>query len=239
MEALSTELAAHYDGLYRNAAAAFISGNHRVDPLIDAPDDNRRGLTLLIRPGSDVTRNIRQFLTELRGIEPNQYYYPDTDIHITVISIISCYDGFDLRQIAAADYTDAVRTSLAGCPAFDLHMRGVTASPEAVMVCGLFCTNELNAMRAKLRNTFRRSPLRNTLDARYILNAAHATVFRLRRAPENPKRLLDLLEANRSRDFGTFTVGEVELVFNDWYQRHDKVVVLERFALRAGPRPPD
>ena len=39
------------------------------------------------------------YIKEIKKIEPNQYFYPNSDIHITVMSIISCYDGFDMTKI--------------------------------------------------------------------------------------------------------------------------------------------
>jgi hypothetical protein len=67
-----------------------------LDPLIDDKSDFRRGLTLLIRPDEETKKNISVFLNELKAVDPHQYYYPPSDFHITVMSIIPCYQGFSL-----------------------------------------------------------------------------------------------------------------------------------------------
>jgi hypothetical protein len=40
----------HYDELYRDAVRKIQSDEYEPDELIDAPVDNRFGITLLIRP---------------------------------------------------------------------------------------------------------------------------------------------------------------------------------------------
>ena len=97
-------LAEHYDKLYTESAAKITAGNYEIDHFIDDEKDQRFGITLVIRPDQNTKMNIQRFLTEVKAIEPDQYYYQDSDIHITVMSIISCYAGFDLSQIDIQDY---------------------------------------------------------------------------------------------------------------------------------------
>ncbi|HOF97931.1 MAG: hypothetical protein KBG33_01070 [Paludibacteraceae bacterium] len=42
-------------------------------------------------------------------------------------------------------------------------------------------------------------------------------------------KLFEQLEPHRNDYFGSFSVGTLELVFNDWYQRKKKVKTLHRF----------
>src|SRR5690606_29085962 len=94
----------HYNTLYKTSVRKISSDNYEIDPLIRADNDARFGISLLIKPPLEIKNEIQKFLHELQTIEPNQYYYPNTDIHITVLSIISCYEGFRLSNIKVSDY---------------------------------------------------------------------------------------------------------------------------------------
>ncbi len=68
------------------------------DPLIDSERDDRFGITLLIRPDQKVKESIQEFINEIKQVEPHHHFYPNTDIHVTVMPLISCYKGFQLTQ---------------------------------------------------------------------------------------------------------------------------------------------
>ncbi|HTJ52976.1 MAG TPA: hypothetical protein VL443_26155, partial [Cyclobacteriaceae bacterium] len=89
----------HYNKLYQDSIQKIKSDTYQIDNLIDSSLDNRFGITLLIRLDKQIRDAIHKFLSDLKMVEPDQYYYPDSDIHVTVMSIISCYDGFELTQI--------------------------------------------------------------------------------------------------------------------------------------------
>jgi 2'-5' RNA ligase len=224
-------LVEHYNKLYKDAILKIASKNYQIDPLIDASSDNRFGITLLIRPNNQVKSSIQKFLSDLKAIEPDQYYYRDSDIHVTVMSIISCYDGFDLSQITLADYVAIIEKSLTGCKRFDIEFQGITASPAGIMVQGFLKENTLNSIRDNLRTNFRSSDLQETIDKRYSIQTAHATVVRFRKELTRIKEFIQVLDHYRNFDFGTCTVDSLELVFNDWYQRKEHVKELYKFSL--------
>jgi hypothetical protein len=57
------------------------------------------------------------------------------------------------------------------------------------------------------------------------------TAVRFRKEPANAAVFLDVLQRHRDFSFGSGVVGQVELVLNDWYQRKDRVTLLETFPL--------
>src|SRR5512132_3462549 len=83
-------LAARYDAIWDAAAPAVREGRVTLDPWpLRKADDARRGLTLVARPAPAVAERIAAFLDELREIEPEQYYHPRPDLHVTVLSLLS------------------------------------------------------------------------------------------------------------------------------------------------------
>ena len=49
----------YYDNLYQNSIQKIQSDSYQVDKLIDSDDDNRFGITLLLRPDNTVKSNIQ------------------------------------------------------------------------------------------------------------------------------------------------------------------------------------
>jgi len=223
-------LAEHYRKLYNESIAKISAGNYETDHLIDSDTDQRFGITLVIRPDAAAKGKIQQFLSEAKAIEPNQYYYQNADIHITLMSIISCYEGFDLKDISIQDYIQLIQEVLARHKRFKVQFKGLTASPSCILIQG-FLTDTLNEIRDDLRADFKNSDLQQSIDKRYAIQTAHSTVIRFRSELENKNALVQLIEKYRDFDFGTFEVKEVELVYNDWYQRERFVEKLHQFCL--------
>lgn len=89
----------------------------------------------------------------------------------------------------------------------------------------------MNEIRDDLRTAFKNSDLQQSIDKRYAIQTAHATVIRFRSELIHINALLNLIKKYRDFDFGTFEVKEVELVYNDWYQRERFVKKLHQFYL--------
>ena len=221
----------HYNQLYKKSSKAILTEKYKLDLQINNPSDSRFGLTLLIRPSETIKANIQLFLEEIKAIEPNQYYYPDSDIHITVMGIISCYEGFTLDQINIPEYIDLIEQSLVELDQIEIEFRGLTASPSAIMIQGFPTDESLNIFRNKLRESFKNSTLEQSIDSRYTIAAAHSTVMRFQEKLENTKQLIQVAEKFRDYNFGKFQVKKLELVYNDWYQREGNTIHLADFNL--------
>ena len=224
-------LTAHYNQLYKKSSEAILAGNCIPDSQINNESDSRFGITLLIRPNDTVKAKIKLFLEALKDVEPTQYYYPDSDIHITVMSIISCSEEFRLNQISPNDYIEVICKSLVDLDGITIKFKGVTASPSALMIQGFPTDESLNNLRNKLRENFKNSTLQQTIDSRYSISAAHSTVMRFQEELQHSKQLIEAVEKFRDFDFGEFTVENLELVYNDWYQRKGNTIHLADFMI--------
>lgn len=207
------------------------SGNIEKDALIDDPADQRYGITLLTRPNAEVAHNIMGFLWQARQLEPEQYFYPQSDLHMTVLSIISCYAGFSLDQVDTKAYADKVQEALQDISAFDLEFRGITASASTVLIQGFPQDASLQLLRDRLREVFRSSDLQHSIDSRYKIVTAHSTVIRFRQPLRQSEQFWEFLEDHRHTDFGTFTISGLELLGNNWYQQKEKTQCIRRYTL--------
>ncbi|MBN2166601.1 MAG: mutarotase [Marinilabiliaceae bacterium] len=223
----------HYKKLFSDSLMRFKENSYEIDKEIDSVDDNRYGITLVIRPSKNIICELETVIDQINQIEPNQYFYPKSDIHITVMSIISCYNGFSLSNILVEDYVNVIADCLSGTSSFNIEFNGLTASPSCVMVKGFFKNDSLNVIRNKLRDGFGNSILQQSLDKRYQIQTAHSTIVRLSEKLKNKDLFISALKKYENFYFGNFDVDAIDLVYNDWYQRKENVRVLHKFQLNS------
>lgn len=221
----------HYSELYKESINRISSDKYEIDCLIDSKFDKRFGLTLLIRPSNEVKDKIQKFLCELKKVEPNQYYYPNSDIHITIMSIISCYEGFDLEKIDLSKYTELIKQCLPLNENIKIQFNGLTASNSCIMLQGFMSNDIINDIRDRLRVEFKNSELEQSLDKRYPIQTAHSTIVRFRKELNQKDNFLKIIDKYIDYDFGTFEIEKIELVYNDWYQRNQLVKKLHEFKI--------
>ena len=185
----------------------------------------------MVRPPIEVKERIQEFLEIFKKIEPNQYYYPNTDIHITVMSIISCFDGFDIEKIDLPKYIKLIEKCLLEKKEINIVFKGITASPSGIMIQGFMDNNGLNNIRDKLRKEFKNSDLEQSLDKRYSIQTAHATIIRFKTEIKQKGKFLKALNESINYNFDTFKVSKFDLVYNDWYQRVKYVKLIHEFVI--------
>lgn len=220
-----------YNTLHIRSSQAIRDGKYVVDRQIDSPSDRRYGITLLLRPSPEIKGPIEAFQDKLKEVEGGQYYYPPTDIHITILSIISCYNGFNLEDISPEDYVAVIAQSLDAVRPFRILFKGVIASETGALIQGFPDDSGLDNLRNALRENFRKSGLQQSIDSRYPIRSAHATVMRFRHELKDTAGFLQVIEQYRTYCFGEFPVTQVELVYNDWYQKKDNCRTLHVFRL--------
>jgi 2'-5' RNA ligase len=229
---MSTDQAAQavYDRLWAEAQEHFAAGRVRTDAhLLDRASDRRRGISLIIRPTPDIIARLGVVIDALNAIAPGQHVYRPDELHVTLLSLISAAADFDLDAVPLDRYRAVLEKLFAQVQPFTIRFTGVTASPDTVFVGGQ--SDALNTLRDRLRADLTRAGLGETLDRRYRIVTAHATVLRFQTQPDCLLKLVRYLAAQRTRDLGDFTVSAVEFTFNDWYMSHDVVRVLETYRL--------
>ncbi|RZA36567.1 MAG: hypothetical protein EOP92_04755 [Lysobacteraceae bacterium] len=216
-DAASASLHAHYDAMWERAHGAIAAGDIDRDERVLAGPDPRRGLTLIARPGPALRARFDALLDRLAGAEPGQYRHPPDDMHVTILSLftVTMDAAAQLAQLDA--YRGAVRAALEGTPAFDIDFGGITLSRGAVMACGVPRGPALENLRERLRAELGTRGLDGSLDQRYRLVSAHATLFRFAAPLQQPAHFAALLEALRRQPYGSMRVDQLELVINDWY----------------------
>jgi len=221
-----------YDQLWRRTRAALESGGLRVDPLLrEKTGDPRRGATLVARPKAGVRKRVETFLREAAAICPDQYFYQPAELHVTMLAVIPCSESWREEIHRLPVCRTVLDEVLKNCRAFSLKFRGVTVSPEAVLVQGFPQDDSLARLRDELRSALRDRGAGENLDRRYKIAAAHLTVMRFSNPKADWKRLFDFLQAHRETDFGETHFQSLQLIWNDWCASSSVTHTLRKYAL--------
>ena len=208
----------HYDSILATNREKVLAGGIG-DPLLkNALTDSRMSLVVLIRISPDVAERINCCLDDLKGIEPNLYYYPAKDFHITVMDVLKGEEG---REIPTNinEYIRCIEECSKDISPFEIKFDGLIASDNAVLVRGYY-DDQLMVFRQRLRDMLKQRGL--SLEERYKTISSHVTIARLHSKFQNPERLLDYIEKPRS--FGTMTVSNMEISLHNWYDTRKEVL---------------
>ena len=208
----------HYDSILTATKDKILAGGAGDAFLEKALTDNRMSLVVLIRIPLDAAEKINSCINELKGIEPNLYYYPAQDFHITVMDVLKGEEG---RRIPPniTEYIRCIEECSKDISPFRIEFDGLTASDNAIMVRGYY-DDQLMVFRQKLRDMLKQRGL--SLEERYKTISSHVTIARLLSKYQNPEKLLDYIEKPRS--FGNMTVSNMEISFHNWYDTRKEVL---------------
>lgn len=227
-----TALQAHYRQLHEDSIKRIAQEGFSYDAALQDPNDNRRGLTLLLRPDEGLKAAFDRFMAAVKAMDPDQYFYPPADIHVTIMPIISCYPGLNKESLDLSSYISLIRKSLLPVRKMKIRFEGVMASPSCLMIRGFPVNGELEHCRENLRSVFASTHLEQSLDKRYKLITAHSTVIRFQQEVKQPDKIVDILGQYEDYFFGEQVFDQVAFVYNDWYQRHEIVQTLQNFPLK-------
>ena len=208
----------HYDSILAANKEKILAGGMGDALLEKAPTDSRMSLVVLIRISSDVAEKINSCIDDLKRIEPNLYYYPAKDFHITVMDVLKGEEGREIPP-NITEYIRCIEECSKGITPFKIEFDGLTASDNAILVRGYY-DEQLMVFRIKLRDMLKQKGL--SLEERYKTISSHVTIARLHRKYQNPEKLLDYIEKPRS--FGTMTVSNMEISFHNWYDTRKEVL---------------
>lgn len=208
----------HYEKITEDNRDRILAGGTGDGLLWNAPNDSRMALVVLIRISPAITRKINDRIRELREIEPDMYYYPDADLHITVMDILRGQEG---RRIPDEldQYIHCIKECSREIRPFEITFDGLAASDNAVMVRGYY-EEELLKFREALRTSLAQHGL--PLEERYRTISSHITIARLYERFQNADKLLEYVE--KSHKFGTMTVDSMEISFHNWYDTKKQVL---------------
>ena len=214
----------HYNHILEQNKEILIKGGHGDPFLLSPKTDARMAVALLIRVKGEASGKITDYLQKLKKTEPALYYYPPQDFHITVLDILR---GKPNRAIPEniADYIACIQECADKIKPFCIDFQGVTASDNAVLVCGYY-EYGLEEIRRSVRKALLERNL--ILEERYQTISAHITVARIPQRLGHPEQFLNQIKEEIC--FGKMEVDSLELTFHNWYD--SEKTKLAEFTLR-------
>ena len=175
-------------------------------------------LDILIRMTPYISDKIEKCIFELKNIEPDLYYYPNTDFHVTVLDILKAESN---RKIPnnLEEYIECIKKCVSGIKPFKIEFNGLTASDNAIMIKGYY-EYELQKFRESLRKLLREKRL--DFEERYETISCHITIGRILDKINKPIDLIKYIEQDRM--FGIMEINSFELCFHNWYDTKKNIL---------------
>jgi len=224
-----TKLETLYSSINSENLPKILSGQETTDPILRAPENDKRfGITLLIPIHGSTAKSLCSLENEIRAIEPDLYFYPESDLHITVLDLIAAHENFKRDNDLIQKFVRIIEKAVSDIPPFDISFKGIIASNAGILAKGYY-RNGVQEIRSRMR-AFAESEGINFRE-RYQTISAHVTIARFKSAIRNRQELSSHLHTKSDREIGIMTVNELRLVIHDWYNRRKEDIV--RFALPA------
>ena len=215
------ELDSLYEGIMIRGIDSVRKQKEYVDHHIDDMADTRMGITLVIRPTAEINERISRMEEELRKIEPEQYYYPQEDYHITLLDILTARQGFAYTKEQVSTCRQLSEEVIRRAKPFTIHLKGIVLSEGAVMVKGYY-ENEMEHLRRHLREAIINYGMQ--LDERYPTISSHVTIARFRTEIKLREQLIDKISEYKELEIGTFPVSQIDLICHNWYDSKKEVL---------------
>lgn len=143
---------------------------------LDSPHtDMRCGVNIICRPSTDVVQYILSIQEYLRVSEPDQYYYPPSDLHLTLVEICHSRTPEDALRIAGVVGPEIRRlAAITSLPKVDSPM--LVFDSHAVALNFLPTDEALQNARQSIREGLVNIGI--STDARHETKSAHVTLMR-------------------------------------------------------------
>ena len=185
------------------------SGRIKVDRyLIGNKPDSRMGISLII-PIRSIANSYERLVSSLKKVEPEQYYYPTHDLHITIFDYIQGTEKYIRNPELEKVFIKISRESLKSFHRFPITFEGIVFSNAAGIIQG-YDDNVLIKIREKIRILLKENGIRN--DERYESESAHITFMRFMNQFLRAEKLCGFINQNREMKIGIQKVEEIELV---------------------------
>jgi 2'-5' RNA ligase len=148
---------------------------HLIQELSASGSDQRHGVNLIARPPPPIVSCIQAIQERLREREPDQYYYPVDDLHLTLIEFCSSRTRFEV-EILAATVAKALPEMVRTAPEAVLARPLLGYDQRACALNFLPTDESLQQLRRNL--TAQLADHGATIAPRYVPQSAHVTLMR-------------------------------------------------------------
>ena len=173
-------------------------------------------------------RDYDSFISPFIESDDCQYYFPKSDIHITVFEFVSSRPDFRKYAGDVQLFDKVAEGVLVNSGRFEIDLIGTVFTRGSGLIAGID-GGRLIGIRERLRSELKKvgfDPLE-----RYRSTSSHISFMAFRNKPKSEGKLLSLIEKTREMDLGSIEVSTIELVEHDWYSRLRNRRVISKYEL--------
>jgi len=228
-------LVSFYRDLCKRGREALKHGSVTISPYLkNLSQDKRRGLTLIVRPSSDVGLAMEEELHRLDSAVPNLLFcYNRKRFHFTILSLIDARKDYSPDEYVVRAFEEMIGKVVVKYLPFSVQFHGICATENSIIAKGFPLEDKLELLRDELRNILKKIGLGGDIDRRYRIKGAHVTLARFRERGDFNK-LKTLLRKLDAKPLGNTTVTQLQLVCNDFYMSPRKVRTLAQLPKPSG-----
>jgi 2'-5' RNA ligase len=156
-------------------ASGVIIDTTLADELSNPGSDQRCGVNLICRPSPEVTALASSIQRELKRLEPDQYYYEESALHLTLVEACHSKSFIEARKIAE-QLGNGMEGILASLSAPRIASSNLGIDPRGCALMFSPVDGGLDRVRGLL--TERLHKLGIPVDPRYPQRSAHVTLLR-------------------------------------------------------------
>ncbi|MBP9813799.1 hypothetical protein KBC80_01270 [Candidatus Woesebacteria bacterium] len=212
-----------------SALAANSKASEIVAMQSDYANDDALCLTTVSYIPKSLAESIRTAIIEpLAVIDPDQYYFPNSSMHVTIhnIRVVRSPQSFTDQDIQHA--RQLLRLSIPTFTAPTFELVGLLSMPTSVSIIALV-NPEFDHMVKSIRHQFTEANLAD--DKKYFtdeITFANITICRYTKSPS--KLFLETVQKNKETKYGIFSPKETCLVTSNAGMHPSKTTIIESFA---------
>lgn len=233
----TAEIQNEFQAAWEHFSAELRQHGGKIDSL-DSPNAQKI-LTTVARMPPALSAKILEFQEDVRRLDPRQYFYPVTDIHLTVLNCAAFLKNPDILD--EADIQRVARELgevFSSVQSFPVQVKGVGVLPARVFVQIFDSSGTIAALRQKIRQKLSNQAWHPEAENKLLMPnpiLVWANVVRMRQlvSPE----FVDLISKYREAEFGSFEVQEIELAITDKLLSKSNTTVRQRYNINiASPK---
>lgn len=220
-----------YNSIWKSSKPKILSQKLDLYPYQKRQNiDTRSGLTLLIDLQQNCPKEVLDLLNRAQKVEPNQTWYPQENLHLSLYSLLEFDEKNPQSELTLElleKYQEAVVAALTDFPTFNIELKGITASNNAVLIKG-YSDGMIQMMRDRINQelTKRNLPQNN----RTKLN--HFCIMRYTKPLTDPPSFCEFIEQNKDNPLGILSVSSAKLVINNWTYDPERTTLFQEYELK-------
>jgi len=219
-----------YDKIYNSYIDSIKKGSIETDKFLSSKiKDKRRGISLIIPvPFNKIIYS--SFVDAFRSIETEQYYYPLSDLHITIFTFLSARDTYKINAKLENEFVQITEKALNNINQLLISFSGLTFSKEAGFING-YDNNALILIRDCIRTEMNKKGLK--IDERYKSETAHVTFMRFKNEISNIDEFYNTIANKKDEIIEEINLSKIELVEHDWYNSESNKRIISTFNIKS------